>query len=417
MRWPSQAVLCLAVAATTLAVAGCAGTGRLGGENEIPQMTFYTESYNLPSEKPDRSRLFVIVDVVYADLQFVRSKNGYFARFVSSIALVDEEGAKTLRDISRVIRVDKFVETASKKRAERIYEVFDLAPGNYELVITVTDQNSLSQGVSRRPVTVKDFHRLRLAVSDIFFFDHLPETLESPKGAIPTYLGSYPDTFYAVARLTARDPDAPIEVTYKLSVPAGQVLLDETYTHTLRENGNLIRVELRRDDLRVGRNRFQIEVRSGKARDQSTRFFTMRWVGIPRTVSSLEEAIEQLRYVAPPEEWQAMLKAEGEEKKRLFEGFWKRRDPTPGTPENELEEEYYTRVAEANERYSEGARPGWQTDRGRIYILYGPPDFVTHESSERDLSTHYEIWHYQRLGQRFIFRDTGGGRFILVGVR
>jgi len=397
----------------------CAGTGQQGlsGQDRIPQVSFYVESYNLPSPVANRSRLFVFIDVVYADLQFILQNDGYHARFETSIALMDRQGAEVLRDATRSINLKKFALTASKERSERVSEVFDLPPGKYELVVSVTDKNSLARGIRRWKIRVKDFRRMPVALSDIMFFDTLPADSLSPARTIPGYLGRFPDKFYAVAEIFATDPTAPIEVSYKLAVPDGRVLLQEKYTHIIQRDGRFVQIEVRRGDLRIGENLFQIEARSGKARDKSARRFFVRWSGLPQSAGSLDDAIEQLKYVAPPDEWDAMRKATQEEKKRLFQAFWKKRDPTPGTPENELQEEYYTRVAEANQRFSEGTTAGWRTDRGRIYILYGPPDYVTHEGSQRDLSTRYEIWYYQRLGQRFIFRDSGGGRYILIAVR
>ena len=62
-----------------------------------------------------------------------------------------------------------------------------------------------------------------------------------------------------------------------------------------------------------------------------------------------------------------------EERDNFIEAFWQRRDPTPDTEENEYKEEHYRRIAYANEHYAAGI-PGWKSDRGRIYIMYGPPD-------------------------------------------
>jgi len=62
-----------------------------------------------------------------------------------------------------------------------------------------------------------------------------------------------------------------------------------------------------------------------------------------------------------------------EEREQFIEQFWMRRDPTPDTIENEYKEEHYRRIAYTNEHYASGI-PGWKTDRGRIYIMYGPPD-------------------------------------------
>ncbi len=70
-----------------------------------------------------------------------------------------------------------------------------------------------------------------------------------------------------------------------------------------------------------------------------------------------------------------------EQRDQLVEAFWSRRDPTPDTYENEFKEEHYRRIAYANDHFG-GQDPGWKTDRGRIYIVYGPPDKVATYSAQ-----------------------------------
>ncbi|HEY6392848.1 MAG TPA: GWxTD domain-containing protein [Bryobacteraceae bacterium] len=78
-------------------------------------------------------------------------------------------------------------------------------------------------------------------------------------------------------------------------------------------------------------------------------------------------------YIITDEERQAFHRlSNDEERDRFVEQFWLRRDPTPDTEENEFKEEHYRRIAYANERFASGI-PGWKTDRGQIYIRYGPP--------------------------------------------
>ena len=79
-------------------------------------------------------------------------------------------------------------------------------------------------------------------------------------------------------------------------------------------------------------------------------------------------------YIITDEERKAFKNLQTDEERQQFvEQFWLRRDPTPDTEENEYKEEHYRRIAYANERFASGI-PGWKTDRGRIYIMYGPPD-------------------------------------------
>jgi len=83
---------------------------------------------------------------------------------------------------------------------------------------------------------------------------------------------------------------------------------------------------------------------------------------------------EDVAYIISDEERKAFKQlATDEERQNFIEAFWQRRDPTPDTEENEFKEEHYRRIEYANEHYASGI-PGWKTDRGRIYIVYGPPD-------------------------------------------
>src|SRR5712692_6675466 len=85
---------------------------------------------------------------------------------------------------------------------------------------------------------------------------------------------------------------------------------------------------------------------------------------------------EEVPYVITDEERGAFKKLSTDEEREQFVGqFWERRNPNPGSPENEFKEEYYRRIAYANEHYASGI-PGWKADRGRIYIMYGPADEI-----------------------------------------
>jgi len=83
---------------------------------------------------------------------------------------------------------------------------------------------------------------------------------------------------------------------------------------------------------------------------------------------------EDVAYIISDEERTAWKRLQTDEEREQFvEQFWLRRDPTPDTAENEYKEEHYRRIAYANERFASGI-PGWKSDRGRIYIAFGPPD-------------------------------------------
>jgi GWxTD domain-containing protein len=83
------------------------------------------------------------------------------------------------------------------------------------------------------------------------------------------------------------------------------------------------------------------------------------------------------------------------EREQFIEQFWQRRDPTPGTPENEYKDEHYRRIAYANQNYSatDGRVPGWRTARGRFYIIYGPADEIDDHTNGSPAP--YQMWRYR----------------------
>jgi GWxTD domain-containing protein len=118
---------------------------------------------------------------------------------------------------------------------------------------------------------------------------------------------------------------------------------------------------------------------------------------------------EDVLYIITDEEKAAFKRLKTDDERQQFvEAFWQRRDPTPDTEENEYKEEHYRRIAYANDHYASGI-PGWKTDRGMIYIKYGPPDEIdSHPSGgsyERPIeegggetSTYpFEDWRYRYL--------------------
>ncbi len=85
---------------------------------------------------------------------------------------------------------------------------------------------------------------------------------------------------------------------------------------------------------------------------------------------------EDVRWIITDEERAVFKKLQNDQEREQFiEQFWLRRDPNPDTSENEYKEEYYARIAYTNEHFSSGI-PGWKTDRGRIYIMFGKPDSI-----------------------------------------
>ncbi len=137
-------------------------------------------------------------------------------------------------------------------------------------------------------------------------------------------------------------------------------------------------------------------------------------------------------YIITKEERRAfMALVTDEERENFIENFWRRRDPNPDTEENEYREEYYERIAYANEKFASGI-PGWKTDRGKTYIAWGKPDSVeahpsggsydrpSYEGGGATSTYPFEIWFYRHLdgigeGIEIEFVDpTGTGEYRIA---
>ena len=140
---------------------------------------------------------------------------------------------------------------------------------------------------------------------------------------------------------------------------------------------------------------------------------------------------QDVLYIVTPDEQDVFEKLTTfDEKDNFIEQFWKRRDTDPRTGINEFKEEHYRRIAYANERFSSGQR-GWRTDRGRVYIIHGPPDETTYhqggsmvtsalEGNNTITAWPFELWRYRYLpgiGQNIELEfvdKSGNGKFVLV---
>ncbi len=132
------------------------------------------------------------------------------------------------------------------------------------------------------------------------------------------------------------------------------------------------------------------------------------------------EFINKVRYIISTKEKRLFLDLPEEEKDEFIREFWEKRDPDPTTEENEFRMEYYDRIERANELFISEGRPGWLTDRGRIFILFGPPmDRLTYPQSYSGRCQ--ETWYYGNFPVVFVDRTcTGSYKLVsydLTGLR
>lgn len=125
------------------------------------------------------------------------------------------------------------------------------------------------------------------------------------------------------------------------------------------------------------------------------------------------DIVDALNIIFERSDIEKLLNVKPEERESVWRDFWDKRDPDPVTPHNELEIKFLERFQYVMRNFS-GPIKGYKTDRGRIYIRFGPPDFIEDHPFEFG-SYPYQIWYYNSLRLKFIFVDkTGFGDYKLV---
>lgn len=141
------------------------------------------------------------------------------------------------------------------------------------------------------------------------------------------------------------------------------------------------------------------------------RIINSQWIDMPVSLYNLDVAINMIKFIVSESELRRINSGSSTEKERKFREFWAQRDPTPGTEFNELMAEYYKRIDYSYLNFSSLQIPGYETDQGKAYLLYGPPNNI-----ERRLPTNRparEIWEYP--DRTLVFEATTGfGDFRLI---
>ncbi|WP_138429724.1 GWxTD domain-containing protein [Fodinibius saliphilus] len=135
------------------------------------------------------------------------------------------------------------------------------------------------------------------------------------------------------------------------------------------------------------------------------------WVDMPKSLLNLNVAIDMLHYIVDDKTLDRLSNGSAKEREQKFHNFWKERDPSPNTDYNELMAEYYRRIDYAYNKFSTQNRAGHKSDRGKVYIKFGPPKDMQRKFPTNGPTT--EIWTYP--SRKFIFHATTGfGDFKLV---
>ena len=386
-----------------------------------PPMQLFLDMLCFESDSAGKTAANIYLQIPYSEVTFIKKDNRYIASLDVILSLKDS--VKQVWSLTRRISLEaeNFSETVSTRRTAVQQFSKDIDPGSYNLEISVIDNESKKTVKMDRPVSVPNFFLPTFSLSNIMLVSKALQE-NGRINIIPNFSGRFLQdeqnltVFFEVYSKIQLDS---ILLTATFFNEKDQKILQFTRTQELQ--GSRTQVIWGMDGSNLSTNRVKLTIEAvGLGKDSlalpkaaSSRIIYVQLRGLPATITDINKAIEQLRYIAKPSEIDKMRNAPTEEEKRkLFLEFWKKLDPDPNTPRNELMEEYYDRVAYANQNFTRFME-GWQSDMGMVYIQYGPPENIERHPFESD-SKPYEIWYYYKLNREFVFVDeTGFGDYRL----
>ncbi len=357
----------------------------------------------------DSARIVTFMEIPYHSLQFVKKGDLFLAYYQASLSIRHNKGNEIGSIIwTDSIQVDFYTDTRSIMKNKKHFTNFNVPIGEqYEVIGELQDLDTRKKGVLRKQIDFRSLEKTPALIRPIFMLD-LPGNWGFNKGKIPTLGFRVQEIGLGVDMKIAGFVD---KKEYQVDIYLTNGTANDSLIQKFTGDGtsgyfseNIFIPSIKFNSIK---NEFRILLTQGRKTDEQKINFSRYKPGFTGYVYDVEIAINQMKYILSNEERKELKAGLKRDKEQLFYQLWKRRDPTQGTEHNELMEEYYKRVEYVNEHFS-GWQPGWETDRGMIYILFGPPDEIQRTNPAAGNSTVYQIWNYLKVSKQFVFRDQNG---------
>ncbi len=383
------------------------------------EVGYYQNFLNFSSDENGKTRMDVFIQVPYSQIQFLKAQGGGFsADYFVTVSVFDENKDKLIQEKSwdEKVETDDFSKTDSRNNYNLSLRSFFLSPAKYFIRTSIEDKDSKREYATGKKFEVRSFEE-KPSVSDIMLISKWSE-VNGKRKIIPNVsrnVAAQQSGLKFFFEVYSLKPEK-INIKYSVMDEDKDVILTDSESKDLDSGKTQIFHALSDTDFSFGNYMLNVEVDdsdNNKIASVDGPFFS-RWIGMPSSIKDLDNAIDEMVYIASESELDLIKdsKTKKEKLKRYME-YWKKKDPTPTTDDNPVMEEYYRRVSYANEKFSHYV-DGWRTDRGMVYIILGPPNNVDRHPYEVD-SKPYEVWEYYVLNKSFTFLDdTGFGDYRLI---
>ncbi|MCX6639304.1 MAG: GWxTD domain-containing protein [bacterium] len=375
-------------------------------------------------------------------LKFVQIEDGYQARCALSVEVSSSDTLLSTTNWELDDHASNLSDVLPKHKLPDLV-FYNFPPGRYLLKGTVTDLNTDSTYTRSLTVDLQSFSDSVLTISDIELATQLQRSdtgnkfVKSGYLVIPNperlYGSTMPMLYYFSEIYNLRKGEDEYTVDRMILDNSGNEIKRLPQKIHKKIGANVIEVDgISIASLESGTYYLKLAVKDSVQNAEAvkqTKFFVYRpedFAEKSKTVDSpanspidtefksysnaqIDEAAEELEYLLPDVDYRLVRGLNTEARRAYLIRFWKGNDSNPATPANEFRALFLTRKQYADDNFDYLNRPGWKSDRGRIYIQYGPPTNIDSHTHDLDAKP-YDIWYYDNVdgGVEFVFVDRQG---------
>ena len=418
-----------------------------------PGKRFYSDIIILPDSSSDSLNINIFYKCTFRTLTFfLKSENGtekYFSVPNFEVELKDSEGIIRKRIYREdTITVNSYEMSVSEE--EYIYGLVTakMKPGKYSVNATLRCANSqlvknkifpsmefknfTSESVISEPILTNSLETdVTTSVNPYLFGLGIPFSSQGASILIPVSYKNEFEKFKCNFKYTKSEnanfdwgdikqisgsivpiPNSTLRIDFQNQLINPSLSLININSDTWSYKQGLLNIHLPSDNIFPGS--YELSVIRENTKDTLKKNIFVIWEDMPVVLFDPEYAASSMYYLLTDSEYNELTDGNSKEISRKIINYWKEKDPTKSTAYNEAMAEYFKRAAYAMQNFkSKNSRDGIKTDKGKIYILYGPPTTTNKELGEKQNS---EVWKYDKIKKSFIFKTDNDGNYILTNV-
>lgn len=383
---------------------------------------FYFDAVVFKSPTPDKERIDIYALIPYKTLNFAGSENKFGSEYELLISIYDS-AQNLVRDktVKRRPTTDDYPATlGASGEFDPVKVQVELPAGKYRIETVLRDRTVNREFTRSRDLALPDLSSYEFCLSGILLISAIEETAGKKYKITPHVddnIAGLEEGWFIFFEVYNSGETRTVDLKYsvideKSESVFGNIKRDVEIPKGTSQKYFYVQTP---SDLPAGKYILQVRAeQSGTTIATTQRSLSNKGTFGTYVMQDIDDAVNKLYYVAEGDDIDYIESAEDEaEKKKRFQEFWETLDPSPGTARNEAFDEYYLRIKYAEDKFGRSSR-GWRSDRGHVYVVFGPPMRVEEIRDNYSSGRVYERWVYAS-NRQFLFLDKSGfGDYMLV---